>query len=845
MTLQIVHVGDIELDAGTLDRIPRLAAVVEGLARQHDNALVVSAGGNFLPGPLLRAGGGPPGAAGRAAAGNARRGRPARKHRERAGAGQAGLDPGPARIDVAILNAIGLQASALGNQEFDLGTGALAAAIAPHVGDGDLAGVRWLGTAFPYLAANLDTGRDPDLAPLTTNAVLPADAFAGTADDPDGAADAARIAAATIVTVGGERVGIVGVTTPLLELVSSPEPTTVADTPDAAALAALLQPVIDGLCAQDIDKIVLLAHLDDLAAAEALAPLLAGVDVIVAGGTTAPAPDAYPIRLAGLDGDPVLVVATDGAQETVGRITLTFDEAGRVTSVEDARQFQPDDAVVQALWGDADPYGAGTAGGEVAALVDAARAVIATKDGEIVGRTDVFLDGRPGRAETEETNLGDLVTDADLAAARAVDPTVMVAFKNGGAIGASIGRVVPDGRGGFITLPPAANPDSGKAAGEISRLDVESVLPFDNPLQMVTLTRAQLVATLEHALGALDPGGIVGSFPQVAGMAFAFDPDAAAGARIRSAAILDDGGTVVDVLVRDGALVGDPLLPVRVVTIAFLADGGDGYPLADFVAADPAFADRVELAAAGGMASEQQALASHLSVNFAATPFAAAETEAAADGRVQNLDERQDGVFDAPHDLAGSAGGDALTGGPAADTLAGAGGDDTIDGAAGDDLLLGGAGFDILEAGAGADFVLGGDFADVIDGAAGDDRLLAGNAGTDRIFGGTGDDRLHGGQDGDTLEGGAGADTLSGDRGDDLLFGGDGADRFAFAAGHGQDRILDFDPDEDRIVLTPGMEWRAVAVGDGLRLDLSGGGAVLLEGWSPGPAVADLVLFSS
>lgn len=839
LTLQIVHVGDIELDTGTLDRIPRLAAVVEGLTRQQENSLVVSAGGNFLPGPLLRAGGDPSVAAALTAAENARLGLPADIDGDGAADALGGLAAGPARIDVAILNAIGLDASALGNQEFDLGSGVLADAIAPDLAGGDLATVRWLGTAFPYLAANLDTSRDPALAPLTTDAVLPTDAFAGTAGDPDGAADGVRIAAATVATVGGERVGIVGVTTPLLELVSSPEPTTVADTPDTAALAALLQPVIDGLRADGIDKVVLLAHLDDLAASEALAALLAGVDVVVAGGTEAPDPDAYPIRLSGRDGDPVLVVATDAADETVGRITLTFDDSGRVVAVGDAALFETDAAAVAALWGDADPYGPGTAGGQVAALVDAARTVIAAKDGDILGRTDVFLDGRPGRAEVEETNLGNLATDAELAAGRAADGTVLVAIKNGGAIRASIGRVVPDGQGGLATQPPAANPDSGKAAGEISRLDVESVLPFDNPLQLLTVTRAQLVQTLKHALGALDEGGIVGSFPQVAGIAFSFDPDAAAGARIRSAAIVDDQDTVVDVLVRDGALVGDPALPVRIVTIAFLAEGGDGYPLADFAAADPVFADRVELSA-----TEQQALAEYLAANFAETPFAAAETGAAGDARVQNLAARDDGVLDAPHALVGTVAGDALTGAAAADTLSGAGGDDTIDGGAGDDLLLGGDGFDILLGGDGADFVLGGDFADVIDGGAGGDRLLAGNAGTDRIFGGAGDDLLHGGQDGDTLEGGAGADTLSGDRGDDLLVGGAGADRFVFAPGQGKDRILDFDPDEDRIVLAAGMEWQAVAVEDGLRLDLSGGGSVLLAGWTPGPDLADLILFA-
>lgn len=135
----------------------------------------------------------------------------------------------------------------------------------------------------------------------------------------------------------------------------------------------------------------------------------------------------------------------------------------------------------------------------------------------------------------------------------------------------------------------------------------------------------------------------------------------------------------------------------------------------------------------------------------------------------------------------------------------------------------------------------------MIDGGAGDDGLLAGNTGSDRILGGDGDDRIHGGQGDDFLEGGAGADTLSGDLGDDLLEGGEGGDRFAFAVGHGHDRILDFDPDEDRILLTSGMSWQAADSADGVRLELDGGGSVLLLGWSAGALgrdVADLILFA-
>jgi hypothetical protein len=51
---------------------------------------------------------------------------------------------------------------------------------------------------------------------------------------------------------------------------------------------------------------------------------------------------------------------------------------------------------------------------------------------------------------------------------------------------------------------------------------------------------------------------------------------------------------VVEMLARDGALVVDARRPIRVVTLDFLVDGGDGYPFPGFIAA-AAFADRVDL----------------------------------------------------------------------------------------------------------------------------------------------------------------------------------------------------------------------------------------------------------
>lgn len=143
--------------------------------------------------------------------------------------------------------------------------------------------------------------------------------------------------------------------------------------------------------------------------------------------------------------------------------------------------------------------------------------------------------------------------------------------------------------------------------------------------------------------------------------------------------------------------------------------------------------------------------------------------------------------------LFGGAGDDRLEGGAHRDFLYGQGGNDALLGGEGNDLLIGQTGDDSLWGDGGSDRLEGRRGADVLQGGDGWD-LLIGNAGDDRLEGGTGRDRLSGGPGRDRLEGGPG---------DDVLRGGPGADLFLFAAGAGNDSILDWEA-EDRIDLRGG-----------------------------------------
>jgi hypothetical protein len=225
------------------------------------------------------------------------------------------------------------------------------------------------------------------------------------------------------------------------------------------------------------------------------------------------------------------------------------------------------------------------------------------------------------------------------------------------------------------------------------------------------------------------------------------------GARIRNAAIIDqESNSIISQLVRDGELVGNPNQTFKIVTLSFLADGGDGYPFptgpsvnrVDLYDLD---ANQVPDEEYGGLATfapngtEQDALAEYLATFFPAdsdptTPvYGDADQGRMLDERIQNLDFREDSVF------FGNRQGNALRSPNAADPgtrgrqiLVGTSDDEIIDGGDGPASLTGGGGRDIfmLNPGPGVvritDFMDGTDFLALPDGLAFGDLAFTGNA---------------------------------------------------------------------------------------------------------------------
>ncbi len=638
--LQLLHTADMDGAAGALDNVETFSALLDGFRLQMpERTLVLSAGDNFVPGPRFYA-----------AADNST-------------GSQFGI-AGVGRGDIALLNAMGFQASALGNHEFDLGPHTLAAIIAPEQGEDGF----YAGAAFPYLSANLVLADDEDLLPLVAAGAQRAPLAAGS------------LARSVIFELAGERVGVVGATTPHLDWIAGVGNVTVqpADESDLDALAAIIQDAVDELTAQGVDKIILLAHMQQIEIELQLAGRLRHVDIIVAGGSNTILADEtdrlrvgdravgnYPLHVSSASGEPILLVNTDADYRYLGRLVVRFDERGIV----DPASVDP--AVSGAFATDAAGRAAALAPpiAAVSRVTEALQTVIRERDREVVSQTSVYLAGRRADIRTQETNLGNLVADAFLWTARQYDPSVAVALKNAGGIRDQIGRVwQPPGTNRadeVVYLPPAANADSGKREGEITRFDVESVLRFNNALVIVPVTARQLAELLEHAIGFDGVGATPdGRFPQVAGMRFSFDPSSPSGARIRSLAIVDDDGRVTDAVVVDGALAGDPDRTIRMAVLNFTANGGDGYPFPQ-----PQFG-RVDLAGEAGQynppspefpdtngngvidpavgldrgrhdfaepGTEQDALAEYLAHYFVDAPYALAESPPSEDRRIQNL----------------------------------------------------------------------------------------------------------------------------------------------------------------------------------------------------------------
>jgi len=444
----------------------------------------------------------------------------------------ASLDNGVPYYDTMVMERIGYDAVCLGNHDFDFNPDVLASFMAGY------------SDRPKYVNCNLDFSGEPGLQAYVTSGDL---------------------VRSLVVTTGGEQVGIIGATTERLPYISSPRGVVVGE------VAPAVQAEIDALTLAGVNKIILISHLQSILEDLLLASVLNGVDVMVGGGGSEVLANAgdllvpgdvvygpYPLLATGGDGASIPVVTTQGNYLYVGRLEVTFDAAGNVTATSGGP--------VRVAYAS---YAAGVT--PDAALEAAVEAPVASYssalDAQVIGFSEVPLDGVRNAVRTRETNEGNLCADAMLWQARQLMgdfgvSRVDVAIQNGGGIRNN--AVIP--------------------AGDITLLDTFDILPFANFLCVVEdVSRENLKEILENCVSRVAFGD--GRFGQVAGMRFLYDPSGTAqvidaagnittpGARIREIVLMDAPQTV---LCEFGAVVPGPAVNMAIVD--FSARGGDQYP---------------------------------------------------------------------------------------------------------------------------------------------------------------------------------------------------------------------------------------------------------------------------
>lgn len=652
--LQLLHYADVDgSEEIALDVVDEFSGVVDGLKKDAlygANSLLVTSGDIIIPGPRFYA-----------AENNTIR-------------GLTGSNE-PGHLDVFFANQMGVQASAIGNHELDAGPGEFwDAAFRTESRNG----ITFPGSDFPWLAANIDFSQDWD--------------FDGTmGKDGENVTNLkSRTANYAIALVNGDTVGLVGASTPTLSSITTTGNLGVSPSGNWTNqdLANIVQASVDSLKSMGVNKIILLSHMQQIAVEKSLAGLLDGVDIIVAGGSNTRMGDSndklfsnslasdpsfdenYPYLTTDKSGDPVAVVNVDGDYKYLGRLVVEFDADGKINTNSIDENVS---GVYAATAANVSAVG-GTINARLTEVRDSVLSVINKQYQNIVGYSSVYLDGRRSQVRTQETNLGNLTADANLWYANQLNPAndsaVLVSIKNGGGIRTEIGT---------SKLPAGSNdPDDLQFFPPVNNAVTEghlrATLRFNNGLVRLSLTAQELKDVIEHALSEYAPGVTDGGFPQIGGMRITYNPLATPsqtaeltssngqdsivvtvpGERVREMVIVRANGSEM-IIVENGQLAVDANMPINVVTLNFLANGGDGYPFTianltnrrmnyydgtgfgdpgDFpdgvLTNDPGMSS--DISSTGG---EQDALAEYMMATFPNTnPFDLSETDNEEDKRI-------------------------------------------------------------------------------------------------------------------------------------------------------------------------------------------------------------------
>jgi len=415
------------------------------------------------------------------------------------------------QADLAMFNMMGLDAMVFGNHEFDLGD--------KEGGHESLA--KFVNNAeFPLLGTNIDFSGDPFMQFFATNESLVKDPKPG------------KSYHSIIKEVDGEEVGIFGLTTEDTVDISSPVNVTFSNFIETAEEA------VAEFEEAGVDKIIAVTHLgydsDPSVGNDLLLGQVEGIDVIVGGHshTELPEPSVVDENAEGNEKNPTVIVQAGQYADNLGTLDVEFDEDGVVVGYAgellDLSEYDADEDAVK----------------ELEEYTEAVEELENEEIGAVAEKplTNPRQD-EPGddSVRANETELGNLITDAMLAKAKEKYPDTVIAFQNGGGIREAIDE------------------------GPITVGEVISVLPFGNDPVIADLTGSEIKEILEHSVRSAPAEN--GGFLHVSGMKFTYDSNKDQGERVQEMYVKEDDEYVEIELDKE----------YRVTTNNFTGQGGDGF----------------------------------------------------------------------------------------------------------------------------------------------------------------------------------------------------------------------------------------------------------------------------
>lgn len=349
-----------------------------------------------------------------------------------------------------------------------------------------------------------------------------------------------------VLSVGSEKVAVVGYTTVESPFLSMPGPhLKFIDEVEA------LQIQVDKLETLGYNKIIALGH-SGFEVDQQIAKRVRGVDVVVGGHTNtflyngeAPSTEVpagpYPFMVRSDDGKNIPVVQAYAFGKYLGYLKVTFDNAGKVIKAA-GNPILLDSSVPQ------DP--------DILSDINEWKKALAQYSAQYVGQTLVYLNGTFEECRFRECNLGNLICDAMISnniksSSELQWNHVSLCMLNSGAIRAPI--------------------DEHYKNGSITMEDILTVLPFGVTVDLVQIKGSTVKKAFEHAVHRY--GSLSGEFLQVSGFHVEYDLSKPVNQRVTSLSALC---TQCRVPKYEPV---DPEKTYKVTTLSYLVGGGDGFSM--------------------------------------------------------------------------------------------------------------------------------------------------------------------------------------------------------------------------------------------------------------------------